>query len=161
MIDMEVDIRHCTVHGQPCNTETHRFGSAFMSSVMIDTEVASRPLLNEEEQQLVNAFRGFGGRPTLFRKVPEIVHMPTVHFLEVMAEHDQSSIPNDTLVAAFSCLVPDRSDSEKYCCEACTTRVPAREQAWKKHTEGVVHKWQMLSLCIEGSFHTSLHRTRV
>lgn len=121
---------------------------------MADTEneFQNGSLLNKEEQQLVEAFRGIGGGPmhVLPRKNPEVINRPTVLLREVVAEYYHSSVLNKPLVAAFNCPTPDKLDSRKYFCEACTIPVPAREQDWQTHAAGVVHKWQMLSLCMLG-----------
>lgn len=87
-----------------------------MKSVMADTdnEVDSRPFLNGEEQQLVHAFRGFGGRPTLLPTVPAICSQAGFLLLEVVTEQYQPSILTNPLVAAFHCPTPDRVDSQKY-----------------------------------------------
>lgn len=104
------------------------------------------PLLSEEEQQLVENFRGIGGRPIRPLNVYEVLGRPTAGLRRTVTDFLHPAMLNHPLVAAFNTPRLVQSDSSQYWCEACTTQVPARQRDWDMHAAGMVHKWQLLSL---------------
>ena len=104
------------------------------------------PLLDDHEQEMVTTFRGTGGRPVLPRHAPNSLTRPTAKLKEFVSCQYDPAMLNDPFVALYNEPSRDKSDERKYFCEACTVRMPAREQDWQMHTSGLVHKAQIISL---------------
>lgn len=108
--------------------------------------------LNEQDQGVLDSFRGLHGRPILPRH-PELAGRPNTKLRQAVARHKSrlaARLVSDPLVAIYNVPAKERSNDRKYFCEACGVSMPAREQDWQIHSIGIGHQCQLLSLCDKG-----------
>ena len=115
----------------------------------IDVEVAG---LNEQDQQALDSFRETHGRPVRPRHVT-LPGRPNTRLREDVARLRNRLAPrdlDDPFLALFNKPSNEKSTETHYFCEACTVSMPAREQDWQMHSNGLSHHCQILSLCGKG-----------
>ena len=108
--------------------------------------------LNGQDQQALDSFRGIHGRPVRPRHVT-LPGRPNTKLREDVARLRNRLAPgdlDDPFLALFNKPSNEKSTETHYFCEACTVPIPARDQDWLMHLEGVSHQCQILSLCEKG-----------
>ena len=107
------------------------------------------PVLDEQEQLLVENFRSIGGRPIQERS-RLCTARPTPELRQAVSRQFKPDMLQHPLVAEINRPVTDSADDRRYFCAACAVRMPARERDWRLHTEGLSHQCQVLSLFYKG-----------
>ena len=115
-----------------------------------DVEVAG---LNEQDQQALENFPWIG-QPVHPRRVtlPNLGE-PSPKLREDVARLRSRWTPrelNSPLFAVYNKPSTEKSTETQFFCEACTVSMPAGDQDWQMHIEGVSHLCQLLSLCGTG-----------
>ena len=99
----------------------------------------------------VHSFRGRLGQPrrahTMVAGFPETELRQSIARLQTNLA---SRLGSDPLVAIYISPSKEKSTDGRFFCEACTVGVPAQEQDWQRHSAGVTHQSQILSLCDRG-----------
>ena len=113
-----------------------------------DVEVAG---LNGQDQQALENFPWIGQpvhprRVSVFGEPSPILRHDVACLQKRLAPRD----PNDPFLAVFNKPSTEKSTETQFFCEACTVPMPARDQDWQMHLEGVSHQCQILSLCEKG-----------
>ena len=108
--------------------------------------------LNGQDQQALDSFRGIHGRPVRPRHVT-LPGRPNTKLREDVARLRNRLAPRDLdnpFLALFNKPSNEKSTETRYFCEACTVSMPARDQDWQMHSNGLSHHCQILSLCEKG-----------
>ena len=112
-----------------------------------EVEVA---VLNGQDQQALDNFPFIGQPVHSFRVTPPGEPSPTREDVACLKKQLAPCDPDDPFLAVFNKPSTEKSTETHHFCEACTVTMPARDEDWQMHLEGVSHQCQILSLCEKG-----------